>query len=166
MPYAREAKGRVAPHPGPPPSLLSNPLAKKTQNAIERAVSYARETKDALPEGLPLQAVQLDKALANVGALLAQRVEGRVSTEVDARVADDAVGIAARGRHLVKVCACACVCACIFACARGHLHVQAAPRAGSAPWTCLHVRSRNRRRERTETRFEGCVQACAGVLVC
>jgi hypothetical protein len=33
---------------------------------------------------------QLDKALTNVGSLLAARVEGRVCTEIDPRLANDA----------------------------------------------------------------------------
>lgn len=41
---------------------------------------------------------QLDKALANVGAILAKEVEGRVCTEVDPRLADD------KGECCASVC--------------------------------------------------------------
>lgn len=45
---------------------------------------------------------QLDKALTNVGSLLASRVEGRVCTEIDPRLANDA-GMQVPGSSLAMV---------------------------------------------------------------
>ncbi len=58
------------------------------QTAIERARVY---DKCAAKTGGAKLACQLDKALVNVGALFASQVEGngRVSTEVDPRLAHD-----------------------------------------------------------------------------
>lgn len=42
----------------------------------------------------------LDKAMVNVGAMLVDHVQGRVSTEVDARLASDADAIVAQVEHL------------------------------------------------------------------
>ena len=60
----------------------------RSQTAIERARVYdkcAAKTSDAK------LACQLDKALVNVGAFFANEVEGngRVSTEIDPRLAHD-----------------------------------------------------------------------------
>lgn len=48
------------------------------QNAIENAKSFNKNPQS-----------QLNKALANLGALFAEKVEGRVSTELDPRLARD-----------------------------------------------------------------------------
>lgn len=55
------------------------------QTAIERAMRYDKCA--ALEAGGARLACELDKALANVGTLFAQQVQGRVSTEVDPRLA-------------------------------------------------------------------------------
>ena len=49
----------------------------------------------ALEAGNARLACELDKALANVGTLFAQQVQGRVSTEVDPRLAYNQGGLAA-----------------------------------------------------------------------
>jgi len=79
--------------------ILNNPadlLQYKT--AVERALVY---DKCANLFGAEKAACQLDKALVNVASLFASQVEGRVSTEVDARTAFDTEAILARGRQLV-----------------------------------------------------------------
>lgn len=55
------------------------------QMAIEHGIQY---DKCHLETGSNL-ACMLDKALANVGSIFAEQVEGRVSTEVDPRHAYD-----------------------------------------------------------------------------
>lgn len=73
-------------HSPPPP-----PVFKRTapQIAIEQAKYFDR--CKALP-GSERTACQIDKALVNLGALFLEKVEGRVSTEVDPRVANDTGG--------------------------------------------------------------------------
>jgi transaldolase len=46
---------------------------------------------------------QLDKATANVGALLAAQVEGRVATELDPRLAHDQAGLVAAAKALLAL---------------------------------------------------------------
>ena len=46
---------------------------------------------------------QLDKATANVGALLAAQVEGRVATELDPRLANDQAGLVAAAQSLLAL---------------------------------------------------------------
>ena len=53
--------------------------------AIEHGIQYDKCQTEASSK----LACILDKALANVGALFAEQVEGRVSTEVDPREAYD-----------------------------------------------------------------------------
>lgn len=53
--------------------------------AIEHGIQYDKCQTDASSK----LACILDKALANVGAIFAEQVEGRVSTEVDPREAYD-----------------------------------------------------------------------------
>lgn len=57
------------------------------QNAIEASLNY---DKCLAHKGDARLTCQLDKALTNVGSLLAGRVEGRVCTEIDPRLANDA----------------------------------------------------------------------------
>jgi transaldolase len=83
---------------GPRPSH-SNPQKPLLQTAIERAVVYS---KCASLSGDAKAACVFDKALVNVGALFAERVSGRVSTEVDSRCAHDAAAMVARGKGLVE----------------------------------------------------------------
>lgn len=71
------------------------------KQAVERAVSYDQCKLEL--GGISKNACHLDKALANVGALLAARVEGRVSTEVDPRCANDEEAIVNRGKHLMAL---------------------------------------------------------------
>jgi transaldolase len=56
------------------------------QNAIEASLAY---DKCLAQKGDARLSCQLDKALTNVGALLAARVEGRVCTEIDPRLSND-----------------------------------------------------------------------------
>ena len=63
------------------------------QIAIEQAKYYDKCT--ALTGG-DKTACQIDKALVNLGALFLEKVEGRVSTEVDPKVARD-TGVCDRG---------------------------------------------------------------------
>jgi transaldolase len=56
------------------------------QNGIAASLNY---DKCLQLNGDARLSCQLDKALANVGALLANEVEGRVCTEVDPRLAKD-----------------------------------------------------------------------------
>ena len=70
----------------PPQPHLPPPSPPPPQTAIERAVVYHPCTSLTGPERA---ACQFDKALANVGALFAKQVDGRVSTEVDPRLAHD-----------------------------------------------------------------------------
>lgn len=61
-------------------------LLLSPQNAISASLNYSRCL--AL-SGNDRLACQLDKAMANVGAMLAAEVEGRVCTEVDPRLCND-----------------------------------------------------------------------------
>lgn len=56
------------------------------QNAIKTSLNY---DKCLATTGDARLSCQLDKALTNVGALLATEVEGRVCTEIDPRLAND-----------------------------------------------------------------------------
>ena len=56
------------------------------QNAINGAIAYDA-CKDL--EGKARYNCQLERALVNVGSIMAKRVEGRVSTEIDPRLAHD-----------------------------------------------------------------------------
>lgn len=72
--------------PSTPPFSRSPPLVFAPQSAVAGALAYDKcliEVKDLRI------ACQLDKAIVNVGSILAGTVEGRVSTEVDPRLADD-----------------------------------------------------------------------------
>ena len=64
--------------------------APSLQIAIERAVQQHKGNPSAA----------LDAATVSVGALFAKRVSGRVSTEVDPRLADDEAGLVAKGKAL------------------------------------------------------------------
>lgn len=57
------------------------------QNAIEASLNY---DKCLAHKGDARLTCQLDKALTNVGSLLANQVEGRVCTEIDPRLAKNA----------------------------------------------------------------------------
>lgn len=56
------------------------------QNAVEASLNY---DKCLSHKGDARLTCQLDKALVNVGSLLASQVEGRVCTEIDPRLAND-----------------------------------------------------------------------------
>jgi hypothetical protein len=73
---------------GPLPRAVAEwvPLLLSPQNAIAASLNYSRCL--AL-SGNDRTACQLDKAMANVGSMLAAEVEGRVCTEVDPRLCND-----------------------------------------------------------------------------
>jgi hypothetical protein len=78
------------PPPLPPTPSTQTPLTHThTQNAIEASLNY---DKCLALRGDDRLSCQLDKALTNVGALLAGQVEGRVCTEIDPRLAHDKGG--------------------------------------------------------------------------
>lgn len=69
---------------------------------IEQARYY--RTSGTL-ENSELMAARVDRALANVTAIMKESVTGRVSVEVDPRLAYDTEALAARGRQLGNLCA-------------------------------------------------------------
>jgi hypothetical protein len=71
------------------PFALDMVLVCSLQNAIEASMNY---DKCLAHKGDARLTCQLDKALTNVGSLLASQVEGRVCTEIDPRLADDTGG--------------------------------------------------------------------------
>lgn len=71
---------------------------KPYENAVQSALAYDRCS--GLRGGARLECV-LDKALANVGALLAGQVEGRVATELDPRLANDSGALVSKAQALV-----------------------------------------------------------------
>lgn len=70
------------------------------QNAIEASLAF--DGCRAL-SGDARASCQLDKALTNVGALLAGTVEGRVCTEIDPRLANDKDAMVAKARALLEL---------------------------------------------------------------
>lgn len=79
--------------------ILRSPGAlRELELAIQRAIHYDRCSTLA---GADKIACQVDKALANVGSLFANQVEGRVSTEVDPRYAFSKEKIVARAENVV-----------------------------------------------------------------
>lgn len=62
-------------------------LYTQLQNAIEASLNY---DKCLAHKGDARLSCQLDKAMTNLGTLLANQVEGRVCTEIDPRLANDA----------------------------------------------------------------------------
>lgn len=80
---------------------MANPTGSgRFKFAIEQARYYG---KDATPAGGDRMALQVDKALANVGALMLEGVAGRVSAEVDPRLAGDTSALIERGRQMVRM---------------------------------------------------------------
>jgi len=67
------------------------------KNCLAGAQAYDKSKE---LEGSARLACQLDKAMTNIGSILAGRVEGRVSTEVDPRIANDTDAIIARVKSL------------------------------------------------------------------
>eukprot|EP00887_Chlorella_sp_A99_P006023 scaffold27.g6023.t1 len=62
-----------------------------------------RRFKFAIEQARFYDKCEVDKALVNVGALLLENISGRVSTEVDPRVAFDTDRIVARGRSVISM---------------------------------------------------------------
>lgn len=71
---------------------------KPYENAIKTSLNY---DKCLAKTGDARLSCQLDKALANVGALLATEVEGRVCTEIDSRLANDKDAMVAKAHTLL-----------------------------------------------------------------
>jgi len=67
------------------------------KNAINGAIAYDA-CKDL--EGKARYDCQLERALVNIGSIMAKRVEGRVSTEIDPRLANDTEAIVAQAKNL------------------------------------------------------------------
>ncbi|KIY99632.1 transaldolase [Monoraphidium neglectum] len=81
--------------------LASGQLGLKPfMNAIENSLTY---DKCLQLQGAERASCQLDKALANVGSMLAQQVEGRVATELDPRLAHDKDALVARARGILAL---------------------------------------------------------------
>lgn len=74
---------------------------KPYENAIAAALSY--EKCLAVKAGAARTNCQLDKALANVGAMLAKEVAGRVCTEIDPRMANDKDAMVAKAHVLLDL---------------------------------------------------------------
>eukprot|EP00803_Ostreobium_quekettii_P007934 evm.model.scf_3304.1 EVM.evm.TU.scf_3304.1 scf_3304:10-2913(-) len=73
--------------------ILNNPAGLRPyKNAIENAMAYDKQVDRVL-----------DKALANVGALFAEKVDGRVATEIDPRLAHDTGRMVAQAQHLLEL---------------------------------------------------------------
>ena len=82
--------------------ILRNPVAmERYEDAIERSLTYAKDAS-ALP-GATNPDCALDKAMVNVGAQFAGEVAGRISIEVDPRLAGDAEAVVAKVEHLVAL---------------------------------------------------------------
>jgi transaldolase len=84
-------------------ALASAPLtsaAKPWAQAVSAAVAYDR---CASLKGDARLACQLDKAYANVGALAADGVEGRVAVELDPRLARDKAALLSKAQALLKL---------------------------------------------------------------
>ncbi|DBA67125.1 TPA: hypothetical protein ACH3X2_001449 [Trebouxia sp. C0005] len=78
--------------------MMGNPrVAREYQMAIEHGIQYDKCQTDSHK-----LACILDKALANVGAIFAEQVEGRVSTEVDPRAAYDTDKMLSRAHNLIE----------------------------------------------------------------
>lgn len=79
--------------------MMGNPrVAREYQMAIEHGIQYDKCQIDASSK----LACILDKALANVGTIFAEQVEGRVSTEVDPREAYDTDNMLSRAHTLIE----------------------------------------------------------------
>lgn len=75
--------------------------AKPWAQAVSAAVAYDRCA--SLPPGKARLACQLDKAFANVGALAADGVEGRVAVELDPRCAGDRLALVRKAKALLAL---------------------------------------------------------------
>lgn len=81
--------------------IMANPTGTgRYKFAIEQARYYKKDSGISGPE---LTALQVDKALVNVGGLMLESISGRVSTEIDARLAHDTDKLVARGRQIVAL---------------------------------------------------------------
>ena len=81
--------------------IMANPTGVgRYKFAIEQARYYKRSSGDA---DATTTALQVDKALVNVGALMLEGISCRVSTEIDPRDATNTEKLIARGRQLVSL---------------------------------------------------------------
>mmetsp|Transcript_13758 Transcript_13758/g.35522 ORF Transcript_13758/g.35522 Transcript_13758/m.35522 type:complete len:442 (-) Transcript_13758:61-1386(-) len=84
--------------------VLRNPVGmRQYEQPIESALAYVENTQPVEKDTLGLVHCSLDKAMVNLGSLLSEQVEGKVSTEVDARFAHDADKIVAQVTYLAKL---------------------------------------------------------------
>ncbi|CAL8466910.1 g6446 [Coccomyxa elongata] len=80
--------------------ILRNPAGlQEYKIAIENAINFdVCQAKT----GAAKLACEIDKATVNIGALFSKQVEGRISTEVDPRLAYDTEAIISRAENLLK----------------------------------------------------------------
>ena len=84
--------------------VLRNPVGlRQYEQPIESALAYIENTQPKEKESLGMVHCSLDKAMVNLGSLLSQQVDGRVSTEVDARFANDKDKIIEQVMYLSKL---------------------------------------------------------------
>ena len=84
--------------------VLRNPVGlRQYEQPIESALAYIEQTQPKEKDSLGLVHCSLDKAMVNLGSLLAEQVDGRVSTEVDARFANDSAKIVEQVNYLSKL---------------------------------------------------------------
>lgn len=79
---------------------LTNLASSEFKPALDSALAYG---ECYVSEGKDKMSCFLDKALINVGAQLAKKVTGRVSTEVDPRLTSDTNAIIQKVKHLVEL---------------------------------------------------------------
>jgi transaldolase len=81
--------------------MINNPASfERYKICVEQARFYDR---CSLLTGADKTACQMDKALVNVGAMMLENVSGRVSTELDPRLAHDTPALVARGRQIMDM---------------------------------------------------------------
>lgn len=84
--------------------VLRNPVGmRQYEQPIESALAYVDNAQPKEKDSLGLVHCSLDKAMVNLGSLLAEQVDGRVSTEVDARFANDKDKIIEEVMYLSKL---------------------------------------------------------------
>ncbi|QDZ18535.1 transaldolase [Chloropicon primus] len=84
--------------------VLRNPVGlRQYEQPIKSALAYIEQTQPKEKDSLGLVHCSLDKAMVNLGSMLAEQVDGRVSTEVDARFANDKDKIVEQVLYLSKL---------------------------------------------------------------
>jgi len=70
---------------------------------MQFAIEQARYYQSSGLQGTERTAIQVDKALANVSAIMLESISGRVSVEIDPRLAHDTGKLLARARQLLSL---------------------------------------------------------------